>query len=65
MSMLGDLSVGVVFLAIGVVLVLIALPRQGVTPRFLRFDAAAVLYPGVIMIFLTMGVAMILKTHAG
>lgn len=65
MSMLGDLSVGVVFLAVGVVLVLIGVPRHGITPRFLRFDAALVLYPGIVMIFLTMGVAMILKTHAG
>ena len=65
MSMLGDLSIGVVLLAVGVVLVLIGLPRHGITPRFLRFDAALVLYPGIVMIFLTMGVAMILKTHAG
>jgi hypothetical protein len=65
MSMLGDLSVGVVFLAVGIVLLLIGLPRQGVTPRFLRFDAAVVIYPGVILAFLAMGVAMMLRTHAG
>ena len=65
MSMLGDLSVGIVLLAIGVILVLIGLPKKGVSPRFLRFDAAVVLYPGVIMVFLSMGVAMILRTHSG
>jgi hypothetical protein len=65
MSMLGDLSVGTVLLAIGVILVLIGLPKKGVSPRFLRFDAAAVLYPGVVMVFLAMGVAMMLRTHSG
>lgn len=63
--MLGDLSIGTVLLGIGVILVFIGLPKKGVSPRFLRFDAALVLYPGIVMIFLTMGVAMILKTHAG
>jgi hypothetical protein len=62
MSMLGDLSIGTVLLGI---VVFIGLPKKGVSPRFLRFDAALVLYPGIVMIFLTMGVAMILKTHTG
>ena len=65
MSMLGDLSVGTVLLAIGVILVLIGLPKKGVSPRFLRFDAAVVLYPGIAMVFLAMGVAMMLRTHSG
>jgi hypothetical protein len=60
--MLGDLSIGTVLLGI---VVFIGLPKKGVSPRFLRFDAALVLYPGIVMIFLTMGVAMILKTHTG
>ena len=63
MSLLGDLSIGVVLLAVGVVLLLIGIPRHGVTPRYLRFDAALVLYPAIIMAFLALGVIMILKTH--
>ena len=63
MSILGDLSIGVVFLAVGVVLVLIGIPRHGVTPRYLRFEAALVLYPPLVMIFLAFGVAMMFRTH--
>ena len=48
MSLLGDLSIGVVLLAVGVVLLLIGMPRHGVTPRYLRFDAALVLYSAII-----------------
>jgi hypothetical protein len=60
---LGDLSIGFVFIAVGVVLLLIGLPRHGVTPRFLRFDAAVVLYPGFVMIFFALGVAMMFRAY--
>jgi hypothetical protein len=63
MSLLGDLSIGVVFLAVGVVLLLIGMPRHGVTPRYLRFEAAVVLYPGLVMIFFAFGVAMMLRAY--
>ena len=61
MSILGDLSIGVVFLAVGVVLVFIGMPKHGVTPRFLRPDVALVVYPSVILAFLAFGVATILR----
>jgi hypothetical protein len=63
MSLLGDLSIGVVFLAVGVVLLLIGMPKQGVSPRYLRLDAAVVIYPAIILMFLAMGAAMMLKAH--
>jgi hypothetical protein len=55
-----DLIIGIVAIAIGLVLVVIGLPRGGASPRFLQFEAAMVLYPPVIMIFLVLGAAKVL-----
>ena len=53
-----ELLVGTVSLVIAAVLIFIALPdKNGVSSRFLRFEAAVVLYPPFIMIFLVGGVA--------
>jgi hypothetical protein len=53
-----ELWIGVVLLVIAAGLIFIGLPdKAGVSPRFLRFDAALVVYPPFIMIFLVGGVA--------
>ena len=53
-----ELWIGVVLLVIAAGLIFIGLPdKDGVSPRFLRFDAALVVYPPFIMIFLVGGVA--------
>ena len=53
-----ELWIGIVLLVIAAGLIFIGLPdKDGVSPRFLRFEAALVLYPPVIMIFLVGGAA--------
>ncbi len=53
---------GIAMLAVALVLVWAGRPdRSGVHPRFLRFHAAPVLYPPVILVFFTFGVAAILS----
>jgi hypothetical protein len=61
--MFGDISMGVGLFAVGVVLIFIGMPKHGVTPRYLRFDAALVIYPAIVLVFLAMGVAMTLRAH--
>jgi hypothetical protein len=64
LEMLGDLAIGLVLFVIGVLLVIIGMPKHGESPRFLRFEASLVIYPAVIMVFLVMGVAMMLRGYA-
>jgi hypothetical protein len=52
---------GLLVFAVGVLLIFIGMPRHGVTPRFLRFDAAAVVYPPLVLTFLAFGTALILR----
>jgi|GEM_PF-1274054 len=53
-----ELWIGVVLLVIAAGLIFIGLPdKDGVSPRFLRFEAAVIVYPPFIMIFLVGGVA--------
>ena len=53
-----DLLFGALLLAVAAALIFIGLPnKSGVSPRFLRFEAAMVLYPPVVMVFLAAGVA--------
>ena len=53
-----ELWIGIVLLVIGAGLIFIGLPdKDGVSPRFLRFEAAVVLYPPLVMIFLVGGAA--------
>ena len=53
-----ELLVGTILLAVAAVLIFIGLPdKNGVSPRFLQFEAAMILYPPLIMVFLVGGVA--------
>ena len=56
-----NLYTGITMLAVALILIWVALPsKQGGHPRFLRFDAALVLYPPIILAFLALGVAAII-----
>lgn len=47
-----ELLVGAILLAVAAVLIFIGLPnKSGVSPRFLQFEAALVLYPPLVMAF--------------
>ena len=63
LEMLGDIAIGLVLFVIGVLLVIIGIPRHGESPRFLRFEASLVIYPAVIMVFLAFGVAMMVRGY--
>jgi hypothetical protein len=52
-----DLVIGLTLLAIFAVLLFVGLPKGGVSPRFLQFDVAMVIYPPFLMIFLVSGLA--------
>lgn len=57
-----DLAIGVALLAIAAGLIFVGLPdKAGVSPRFLRFDAALVLYPPLVLAFLVGGVAELIS----
>lgn len=57
-----DLVIGIALTAVAVILVLIGRPNKaGQTPRFLRFDAAVVLYPPIVEVFFVMGAAELLR----
>ena len=64
LEMFGDIAIGLVLFVIGVLLVIIGIPRHGESPRFLRFEASLVIYPAVIMVFLAFGVAMMVRGYA-
>jgi hypothetical protein len=52
---------GIVLLAVGIGLVILALPRRGEDIRpFLKFPLAQVLYPSICLVLLSMGAAVIL-----
>jgi hypothetical protein len=56
--MIQDLLVGIVALGIAAGLFVIALPNKyGESPRFLQFYAAPMVYPAVVLVFLTLGLA--------
>ena len=63
LEMLGGIAIGLVFFVVGVLLVIIGIPRHGEHPRFLRFEASLVLYPAIIMVFLAFGVAMMVRGY--
>ena len=53
-----DILIGLVLLAIAGILIFIGLPnRAGVSPRFLQFEAALVVFPPIVLVFLAGGVA--------
>jgi len=56
-----NLWTGIAMLVIAFLLLWVGRPNKaGVHPRFLRFDAALVLYPPLILAFTAMGVAAVL-----
>jgi hypothetical protein len=57
-----DLVIGGALCAVGLALLFIGLPRNGgVSPRFLQFAAATILYPPLVMVFLVLGTAEIIS----
>ena len=58
-----NLWTGTAMLVAALVLLLIGRPdKAGVHPRFLRFDAAMVLYPPIILVLFAVGVAAVLSS---
>ena len=64
-EMLGEFAIGTASVVVAVVLLFIAIPRHGESPRWLRFDAAVVLYPALIMTFLALGGGLMLRAYSG
>ena len=58
-----NISTGIAMLVIAFVLIWVGRPNKaGVHPRFLRFDAALVLYPPIILAFFAMGAAAVISS---
>ena len=58
-----NLWTGTAMLVAALVLLLVGRPdKAGVHPRFLRFDAAMVLYPPIILVLFAVGVAAVLSS---
>ncbi len=58
-----NLLTGTAMLVIAIILILIGRPNKaGVHPRFLRFEAALVLYPPIILAFTAMGTAAVISS---
>lgn len=54
------LIIGVIMLAVSAALIYFGLPdKLGESPRFLRFGAASVLYPPLILVFIALGTAQV------
>lgn len=62
---LGEFAIGAAFVIAAVFLVFIGMPRHGESPRFLRFEASVVLFPPIVMTFLAVGAALMLRAYAG
>ena len=65
LGMVGEFAIGAAFVVVAVVLVFIGIPKHGESPRFLRFDASVVLFPPVIMTFLAVGAALMMRAYSG
>ena len=60
-----NLWTGIAMLVIALILIVLGRPnRNGVHRRFLRFNAAMVLYPPVILAFIALGVAAVIGSIA-
>ena len=58
-----NLWTGIAMLAVAALMIWGGRPdKTGVHPRFLRFDAALVLYPPIILAFFAMGVAAVISS---
>ena len=54
--------VGVASIAVAVVLLWIGMPdKSGITPRFLRFEIAALIYPAFILAIFAIGAASLVS----
>lgn len=59
--MIDDFLIGVIALGVAGGLIYFGLPdKQGVSPRFLRFEALMILFPSIVLVFLAGGVAELL-----
>ena len=57
-----NLYTGIAMLAVAVILIWVGRPgKAGVHPKFLRFNAALVLYPPIIVALVALGVAAIIS----
>jgi hypothetical protein len=65
LALVGEFAIGAAFVIVAAVLVFIGIPRHGESPHFLRFEASVVLFPPVIMTFLAIGAALMLRAYAG
>jgi hypothetical protein len=65
LEMVGEFAIGAASIVVAVILIFIGIPKHGESPQFLRFDASVVLYPAVIMTFLAVGVALMLRAYTG
>jgi hypothetical protein len=65
-EMVVELIFGVLLVALSAVLLFIGLPdKNGTPPQFLRFEAAVVLYPPVVMAAFVMGLAELISAYVG
>ncbi|MET4279580.1 MULTISPECIES: hypothetical protein [unclassified Bradyrhizobium] len=57
-----NIAIGVAMLTIAALLIFMGRPNKaGEHPRFLRFEAALVLYPPIVLIFLGLGAAALIS----
>jgi hypothetical protein len=55
-----NLWAGIAMVVFAALLIWVGRPnKEGVHPKFLRFSAATVLYPPIILVFIAMGIAAI------
>jgi hypothetical protein len=59
--MSSDIFPGLLSLAVAAGLLFLGWPdRNGTSPRFLRFEAASVVYPPIVLVFLAIGAAYLI-----
>ena len=57
-----DILVGVASIAVAIVLLWIGMPdKNGITPRFLRFEIAPLIYPPLILAIFAFGAAKLVS----
>jgi hypothetical protein len=61
-----QIGLGIASLALAFALLWIGMPdKQGESPKFLRFEAALVTYPALILVFFAIGMASLLSIWLG